>query len=183
MRTIKFFVCFFILSEQGLIAQQKAIVLKNIFSGKEIELKAGDEVHIRFTVHDTSDFPLDVAVSNVTVSGEIEEVKDSSIVLTSKTKTVDRVSFTIPVNSIEAFRKYNSLRPLLKAGVTIVTASSALLVSLQISSSDEIVSWGNAGLAVATTAAAYASRNLFSDKMKYYAVEGWRPAFIWKRSH
>src|SRR4026209_2955577 len=94
-------------------AQQKVLVFQNIFSGKKIELKAGDEVHLRFTVHDTADVPLDIAISDVTLFATIESVSDSFIFLVSKNKTFDRVSLTVPVNSIEAFRKYSSLRPVL----------------------------------------------------------------------
>jgi len=156
------------------------IVFQNIFSGKKIELKAGDEVHLRFTVHDTADAPLDIAISDVTLFGTIESVNDSSILLVSKNKTFDRISLTVPLNSIEAFRKYSSIRPVLKAATTIVAAASGLLISLQISSSDEIFSWQNAGLAVGTTSAAFMSRKLFSDKMKYFMVEGWRGGVVMK---
>src|SRR5437870_1800023 len=94
-------------------AQEKMIVFQNIFSEKKIELKAGDEVHLRFTVHDTADAPLDIAISDVTLFGTIEAINDSSIILVSKNKTFDRVTLTVPLNSIEAFRKYSTLRPFL----------------------------------------------------------------------
>ncbi|HYV95146.1 MAG TPA: hypothetical protein VE978_25445 [Chitinophagales bacterium] len=174
---IPFFVALAVIQSH---AQQKVIVFQNIFSGKKIELKAGDEVHLRFTVHDTADAPLDIAISDVTLFGTIESVNDSSILLVSKNKTFDRISLTVPLNSIEAFRKYSSIRPVLKAATTIVAAASGLLISLQISSSDEIFSWQNAGLAVGTTSAAFMSRKLFSDKMKYFMVEGWRGGVVMK---
>ena len=155
-------------------AQEKVMVFQNIFSGKKVELKAGDAVHLRFTVHDTADVPLDIAISDVTLLGNIESIGDSSLMLVSKNKTFDRISLAVPVNSIEAFRKYSSLRPVLKAATTVAAAASGLLVSLQISNSEEVFSWENAGLAVGTASAAFMSKQLFSDKMKYYMVEGWQ---------
>ena len=155
-------------------AQDRVVTFENIFSGKKIELKAGDEVHLRFTVRDTADAPLDIAIADVTVFGTIESVGDSSVMLVTKNKTVDRISMAVPVNSIEAFRKYSPLRPVLKAATTIAAAASGILVSMQIANSDQVMSWQNAGLAVGTTTAAYMSRQFFSDKMKYFMVEGWR---------
>jgi hypothetical protein len=159
-------------------AQEKVLVFQNFFSGKEVELKAGDAVHLRFTVHDTAEALLDIAISDVTLFGSIETVGDSSLVLVSKNKTFDRISLAVPVNSIEAFRKYSPLRPVLKSATTIAAAASGLLVSLQISNSDEIFSLQNAGLAVGTASVALMSKQLFSDKMKYFMVEGWRGKVI-----
>jgi hypothetical protein len=158
--------------------QNKVVVYQNIFSGKKINLESGDEVHLRFTVHDTADAPLDIAISDVTVFGTIESVGDSSVMLVTKNKTVDRISMAVPVKSIEAFRKYSPLRPILKAAATIAAAASGILVSMQIANSDIVMSWQNAGLAVGTTSAALVSRQLFSDKMKYFMVEGWRGKVI-----
>lgn len=155
-------------------AQDRVLVFQNIFTGKKVELKAGDEVHVRFTVHDTADALLDIAISDVTLFGSIEAVDDSSVLVVSKNKTFDRISINVPVNSIEAFRKYSSLRPVLKGVVTIAAAASGLLASLHISNSEEIISWENAGFAVGTASAVYMSKQLFSDKMKYFMVEGWR---------
>src|ERR1041384_569986 len=79
-------------------SQEKLIVFRNIFSGKKVELKEGNEVHIRFTVHDTTDALIDIAISDVTLFGTIESIDDSSILLVSKNKTFDRVSLIVPVN-------------------------------------------------------------------------------------
>ena len=181
MNSSHVFLCFITSLAIQAEAQDKVIVFQNIFSGKKIELKAGDQMHVRFRVHDTSDAPLDVAVSDVTLFGTIEFISDSSILFVSKNKIFDRVSLTVPLNSVEAFRKYSSVRPVLKAAATIVAAASGLLISLQISTSDEIFSWQNAGLAVGTTSAAYMSRQLFSDRMKYFMVEGWRGRVVTKK--
>ena len=180
MNSSHLILCSFVSAILQLQAQEKVLVFQNIFTGKKVELKAGDEVHMRFTVHDTADAPIDIAISDVTLFGSIETVDDSSLVLVSKNKTFDRISVTVPVNSIEAFRKYSPLRPALKAATTIVATASGLLVSLQISNSDEIFSWQNAGFAVGTASAVYMSKQLFSDKMEYFMVEGWRGKVIKK---
>src|SRR5258705_13015182 len=92
-------------------AQQRVIVFENIFSGKKVELRKGNEIHLRFTVHDTADAPLDIAISDVTLLGTIESIEDSSLIILSKNKTFERVSLAVNVNSIEAFRKFSPFRP------------------------------------------------------------------------
>jgi len=159
-------------------AQERAIMFQNIFSEKKMTLHEGDEVHLKFTVHDTSDMPLDVAISEVTLFGKIEKIEDSSFTLVSKNKMFDRVSVDIRLNSIDAFRKYSRSRPVMKVATTIATGALGILVSMQIASSDQVFSWQNAGLAVSTTSAAYLSRQMFSDKMKYFTSEGWRGSIV-----
>jgi hypothetical protein len=156
------------------LAQEKVILFENIFSGKQVMLKAGDEVHLRFRVRDTSDIILDVAIADVTVMGKIEEVGDSNILLATKNKWFDRTTVVMPLYSIEAFRKYSPLRPVTKAASTIGASAVGLLATIGISTSDDVFSWGNAGLAIGAGSAVYLSRELFSDKMKCYTSEGWR---------
>lgn len=44
-------------------------------------LKTHDQVHLRFTVHDTASTYLDIAISDVTVTGVVEFIDDSTILL------------------------------------------------------------------------------------------------------
>lgn len=158
------------------MAQEKVLVFQNIFNDKTVTLKAGDEVRLRFTVQDTVNAPFDVAVNDITVFGTIESISNNAVYLATKNKYFDRTSITVPHGGIESFRKYNPLRPILKTGCTIFASALGLLATLQISESGEVVSWQSAGLALAASSAVLLSRELFSDKMKYYTVEGWRPA-------
>lgn len=157
------------------MAQEKVLVFQNIFSGKTVLLKAGDEVRLRFTVQDTVNAPFDVAVNDITVFGTIESISNNAVYLATRNKYFDRTSITVPHEGIESFRKYNPMRPLIKTGCTIFASALGLLATLQISESGDIVSWQSAGLAIAASSAVLLSKELFSDKMKYYTVEGWRP--------
>jgi hypothetical protein len=167
------------LSASGVLnAQQRIILYENIFSHKEVRLRTGDEVHLRFTVHDTADAPFDVAVSDITVLGTIEAIGDSSVRLATKNKMFDRASITVPLQSIEAFRKFSGLRPFTKAAVTIAASAAGLLATIRISHTDDILSWENAGIAVTATGLVYMSRQIFPDKMRYFACEGWNPRIV-----
>ena len=133
---------------------------------------------MQFSVHDVADASLDIAISDVTVTGTIEWIGDSTMRLASKNKMFQRATVVMPVQSVEAFRRYSELRPIAKAASVIAASAVGLLATLSISSSGEIISWQNAGLAVGASAAMLMSKQLFSDKMKYYAVEGWRPQVV-----
>src|SRR5262249_36508750 len=80
----------------------------------------------------------------------------------------------ILINSIDAFRKYDHFRPVMKVAASIAAAALGILASAQIAQSDQIFTIPNAGLAIGTASVAYASTQLFSDKMKYFTSEGWR---------
>jgi len=162
----------------GLYAQERIIVFQNIFTHKNVILRGGDEVHLKFIVHDTSDASLDIAISEVTLFGTIDKIGDSSFTLISKNKMFDKVAVNILVSSIDEFRKYSRYRPVMKVVSSIAAGALGLLVSMQIASSDQVFSWENAGFAVGTTTMAYMSRQLFSDRMKYFAAEGWRGKVI-----
>lgn len=162
-------------SQTPLAAQERILVFENIFSGKQVSLKAGDEVHLRFLVQDTLNAPFDVTVNDITVFGNVESVSGTTIHLATKNKYFDRTSVTIPFTSIESFRKYSPLRPVAKTASMILASAAALLATLQISDSGDILSLQSAGLAVAASSAVLLSKELFSDKMKYYMAEGWRP--------
>jgi hypothetical protein len=171
--------CFFIAGDYDAAAQERVVVFQNTFSGKKVILRSGDEVHMRFTVHDTADAPLDIAVSNLTVSGSIEWIGEHSFRISSKNKYFDRATVTVPLTSVEAFRKYSEWRPVAKTASVIGASAIGLLASLQISSSGDVLSWQNAGLAIGASAAVVMSRQFFPVKMKYYAVEGWAPNVCW----
>ena len=173
--------CFIVAGNHNAAAQERVVVFQNTFSGKKVILRTGDEVHMRFTVHDTADAPLDIAVSNLTVSGTIEWIGEHSFQVSSKNKYFDKATVTVPVTSVEAFRKYSEWRPVAKTASVIGASAIGLLASLQISTSGDIVSWQNAGLAIGASAAVVMSRQFFPDKMKYYAVEGWTPNVCWAR--
>lgn len=159
----------------NLHAQERILVFENIFTGKHMELKTGDEVHLRFNVQDTADAPLDVTIGDVTVFGTVERINDKSMILSTKNKWFDRASITVSIDAIDAFRKYSPFRPLTKAGSVVLSSAAGLLATLAISNSGDILSWQNAGLAIGASGAVFMSKELFSDKMKYYVVEGWRP--------
>ena len=159
-------------------AQERIILFQNIFSNKKVMLREGDEVHLKFIVHDTVDAPLDVAISEVTLFGTIDKIEDSSFTLVSKNKTFEKVSVKILVSSIDEFRKYHRIRPVMKVATTIAAGAIGILASMQIASSDQVFSWGNAGLAVGTSSIAYMSHQFFSDKMKYFISEGWKGSVI-----
>ncbi|MBK9733030.1 MAG: hypothetical protein IPO83_17395 [Chitinophagaceae bacterium] len=166
---------FLLLHTVILKAQDKVLVFENIFTGRKTELKAGDEVRLRFTVQDTVNAPFDVAVNDITVFGTIESISNNAIYLATKNKYFDRASIAIPHDGIESFRKYSPLRPIAKTGSLILSSALGLLATLQISESGDIVSWESAGLALAASSAVLMSKELFSDKMKFFVVEGWRP--------
>lgn len=167
--------CLLMTSTFCAMAQEKILVFRNIFDGKTVVLKAGDRIRLRFTVQDTMNAPFDVAVNDITVEGTIESITNKSVNLSARNKYFDRASLTVPNNGIESFRKYKALRPIMKAGTTVLASAVAMLATLQISESGEVLSWQNAGLAIAAGSAVLFSREIFSDRMKYYAVEGWRP--------
>ncbi|MEO6168858.1 MAG: hypothetical protein ABIO46_03200 [Chitinophagales bacterium] len=156
-------------------AQEKILVFENIFSGKKVTLKSGDEVHLRFTVQDTVNAPFDVAVNDITIFGTVESLSSTTLYLATKNKYFDRTSISIPFTSIESFRKYSPLRPVAKTASVILASAAGLLATLQISESGDIVSWESAGLAVAASSAVLMSKELFSDRMKFHMAEGWRP--------
>ncbi len=95
--------------------------------------------------------------------------------LVSKNKTFDRVSLAVPVNSIEAFRKYSALRPALKAAASIrVLLQQVCWSHFKYQAAMKFSVGKTPGFAVGTASAVYVSKQLFSDKMKYFMYEGWR---------
>lgn len=173
--SLKLFCILLIAETQLAVAQQRILVFENIFNGKKTALHPGDEVRMRFMVKDTLDAPFAVAVDDITITATIVSITNRALTLATKNKYFDHTTVSVPYDVIISFRKYSPLRPLAKTGSTILASTIGLLASIQISKSNEVLSWQNAGLALGASSALILNKTLFSDRMKIYTVEGWRP--------